>query len=206
MATTSSSRWTSSTGSTSSAGSEVRAGRPPASSSPTAIDLRPPALETDTQVDIAMSGERAVASDEAEGSGLEPSTFDEARLRDVFRQVALGLSALHAAGKVHRDVKPSNVRVTPEGRVVLLDFGLVFEVDSRHATEGNVVGTPAYMAPEQASLLSIGPEADWYAVGVMLYECLTGRRPFEGAATAVLMAKHYKDALPPSDFVAGVPA
>ena len=152
-----------------------------------------------------MSGERAVVVEEAERSGLEPATFDEGRLRDVFRQVALGLSALHAAGKVHRDVKPSNVRVTPEARVVLLDFGLVFEVDSRNATEGNVVGTPAYMAPEQASLQSIGPEADWYAVGVMLYECLTGRRPFEGAATAVLLAKHYQEPLSPSAFVTGVP-
>ena len=174
------------------------------SSSPTAIDLRPPALETDTQVDIKPYDESPV-SDVVPRSGLEPGAFDEGRLRDVFRQVALGLSALHAAGKVHRDVKPSNVRVTPEGRVVLLDFGLVFEVDARQATDGNVVGTPAYMAPEQASLNPVGPEADWYAVGAMLYECLTGRRPFEGAATAVLMAKHYQEAPPPSAFVSGVP-
>jgi len=176
----------------------------PLSSSPTAVDLRAPALETDTQVDI-QPGEESPVSDVVPRSGLEPAAFDEGRLRDVFRQVALGLSALHAAGKVHRDVKPSNVRVTPEARVMLLDFGLVFEVDARQVTEGNVVGTPAYMAPEQASLQPVGPEADWYAVGVMLYECLTGRRPFEGAATAVLLAKHYQEALPPSAFVSGVP-
>jgi tetratricopeptide (TPR) repeat protein len=181
-------------------------GRVQVSSSPTAIDLRPPGLETDTQVDLRGSTrEEPWAYESAERSGVEPAAFDEGRLRDVFRQVALGLSALHAAGKVHRDVKPPNVRVTPEGRVVLLDFGLVFEVDARQLSDGNVVGTPAYMAPEQASLGPVGPEADWYAVGVMLYECLTGRRPFEGAAAAVLLAKHYQDPLPPSAFVTGIP-
>ncbi|HEY3817033.1 MAG TPA: AAA family ATPase [Polyangiaceae bacterium] len=178
----------------------------PVSSSPTAIDLRPAAVEMDTHVDLpATTGDEPPPSDVVERVGREPGAFDEARLRDVFRQVALGLSALHGAGKVHRDVKPPNVRVTPEGRVVLLDFGLVFEVDSRQVTEGNVVGTPAYMAPEQATLQPVGPEADWYATGVMLYECLTGRRPFEGAPTAVLIAKHYQQPVPPGAFVAGIP-
>ncbi len=147
-------------------------------------------------------------------SRTRPSTFpraisggpaDEGRLRDAFRQIALGLSALHDAGKVHRDVKPSNVRVTPEGRVVLLDFGLVFDVDAAQATDTNVVGTPAYMAPEQSLAEPVGPEADWYAVGAMLYLCLTGRLPFEGAAVAVLMAKHYQEPPAPSTVAEGVP-
>ncbi|MGO8993490.1 MAG: serine/threonine-protein kinase PknK [Polyangiaceae bacterium] len=135
----------------------------------------------------------------------EGGRFDEARLRDAFRQIAQGLSALHDAGRIHRDVKPSNVRVTPEGRVVLLDFGLVFEVDAKQATDTNVVGTPAYMAPEQAMSDPVGPEADWYAVGAMLYLCLTGRLPFEGAAVAVLMAKHYQEPPAPSTVAKDVP-
>lgn len=116
--------------------------------------------------------------------------FDEARLRDAFRQVALGLSALHEAHRVHRDVKPSNVLVTPEGRVVLLDFGLVANDDlDASSTDLEMAGTPGYMAPEQVMGEPVGPEADWYAMGVVLYQCLTGRRPFEGNAVQVLHAK-----------------
>ncbi|MGD0530123.1 MAG: AAA family ATPase, partial [Polyangiaceae bacterium] len=181
--------------------------RIPVSSSPTAIDLRPP-TPADTQVDVPAAvppDDEPAPTSGVERGNAETGTFDEGRLRDVFRQVALGLSALHRAGKVHRDVKPSNVRVTPEGRVVLLDFGLVFEVGARQVTEGSVVGTPAYMAPEQATLQPVGPEADWYAVGVMLYECLTGRRPFEGSMAAILLAKYSQQPLPPSAFVRDVP-
>lgn len=101
---------------------------------------------------------------------------DEQRLRSVFRQLARGLSFLHGAGKLHRDVKPSNVMVTDEGRVVIVDFGLAGDITELKRAEG-VFGTPAYMAPEQAEGRSVGPAADWYAVGMMLYEALTGRLP-----------------------------
>jgi serine/threonine protein kinase len=183
-----------------------QARRAPPSASPTAVDLRERSDEADTETLVDLD-----ARHEPPRSGAKPrsapraASFDEARLRDALRQIALGLSALHAAGKVHRDVKPSNVRVTPEGRVVLLDFGLVLEVDARLMTEGNVVGTPAYMAPEQASSVPVGPEADWYSVGVVLYECLTGRRPYEGDASHVLLAKRYQDPLPPNAYVIRVP-
>jgi serine/threonine protein kinase len=134
-----------------------------------------------------------------------PASFDEQRLRHAFRQVVVGLTVLHGAGKVHRDVKPSNVLVTPEGRVVLLDFGLVFDVTAEGATDTNVVGTPSYMSPEQTLGERVGPESDYYAVGAMLYLCLTGRLPFEGAAMAVLMAKQYQEPPPPSAHVTGLP-
>ncbi len=132
--------------------------------------------------------------------------FDVARLRDAFRQVALGLTALHEAGKVHRDVKPSNVLVSPAGRVVLLDFGLVAESGRADETDLAMAGTPAYMAPEQVTGEGpVGPAADWYAVGVMMYQCLTGRRPFEGASLEVLQAKVERAPARPSSVASGVP-
>jgi serine/threonine protein kinase len=113
---------------------------------------------------------------------------DEARLRSAFGQLALGLDALHRAKKVHRDIKPSNIMVTASGRVVVLDFGLVADLLNM-VQEHHLVGTFSYMAPEQAGLKPIGPPADWYSVGVLLYQALTGRLPVTGAAREVLVLK-----------------
>jgi hypothetical protein len=133
--------------------------------------------------------------------------YDEARLRASLQQLALGLRALHAAGKVHRDIKPSNVRVTPDGRVVILDFGLVIDRSvARMSTEGNIVGTVAYMAPEQAAAAPIEASADWYAFGVVLHEALTGTVPFEGNNLQVLLDKLRITPPPPRARVPDVPA
>jgi hypothetical protein len=134
------------------------------------------------------------------GRGFEPpepessdvGTFDEARLREALVQLATGLSALHAAGKVHRDVKPSNVMVDRGGRVVLLDFGIVAEASAR----SDRAGTAVYMAPEQAETGAVDPAVDWYAVGVMLYQALSGRVPWAGAPAQIL-AKKRTEAPPP---------
>ncbi|HTB77703.1 MAG TPA: protein kinase, partial [Polyangiaceae bacterium] len=114
---------------------------------------------------------------------------DPKRVRTAFAQLASALASLHALGKVHRDVKPSNVFVTRDGRVVLLDFGLVTDVAVRELTRSRIVGTPSYMAPEQATQGEVGPPADMYAMGAMLYEVLTGKPPFSGDARWVLLDK-----------------
>ncbi len=130
--------------------------------------------------------------------------FDEARLRASLLQLTKGLMALHEAGKIHRDIKPSNVMVAGE-RVVILDFGLVYEGVNVEAERG-LVGTPAYMAPEQAAGKRATPASDWYAVGTMLYEALAGCRPFAGGSMLLMVTKQVQDPPPPGRLTGDVPA
>ncbi len=126
--------------------------------------------------------------------------FDEARLRAALRGVADGLSGLHRAGLVHRDVKPSNIKVDANGRVVLLDFGVTI---ARDAADGEIAGTYAYMAPEQASG-QVTAAADWYAVGVMLFRAMTGYFPFAASREGLAM-KATMPAPSPDDYVRDLP-
>ena len=129
-------------------------------------------------------------------------------LRATLAQIAEGLAVLHGARRLHRDVKPSNVMVTPEGRAVMLDFGLVAELEDAAAsvTAGQgIAGSVPYMSPEQAVGAELTPASDWYAFGAMLYEALCGHPPFTGAVAEVFRAKASARPIPPSDLVDGLP-
>ncbi|MDQ1747881.1 MAG: eukaryotic-like serine/threonine-protein kinase [Frankiaceae bacterium] len=118
--------------------------------------------------------------------------------------LADALAYVHAQGFVHRDVKPANVLVANDGRVHLADFGIARLVDSAHTTRaGEVVGTPAYFAPEQVAGEPVGAAVDIYSLGMVLLECLTGERSFEGTTMEVAVARLARDPDVPEHLPAG---
>lgn len=108
------------------------------------------------------------------GTRNHPRVVEEGRLRTTFLQLARGVQALHDAGKLHCDLKPSNVLVARDGRTVLLDFGLIADINGQDEQHRGGVGTPGYVSPEQIDGAALSPATDWYSVGVMLREALAG--------------------------------
>ncbi|WP_045381777.1 serine/threonine-protein kinase [Mycobacterium kyorinense] len=115
----------------------------------------------------------------------------------VISQLASALDAAHRDGLVHRDVKPENVLITPDGFVYLVDFGIAYSgVDPGLTTTGHLVGSKSYMAPERFTSEPFGPASDIYSLACLLYQCLTGTAPFHGADVSQLIAAHLFSAPP----------
>jgi len=150
-------------------------------------------------------GARFITMELVEGESLRERLAREGRLTpseviELGRQIAAGLQAAHEVGVIHRDLKPGNVLMQPNGRAVITDFGVACSTDSgsedrpsETLEHARVAGTPAYMAPEQVLGLPQDPRADLYALGVMLYELLVGRTPWSGASTVeIAMARLHR--------------
>ena len=116
---------------------------------------------------------------------------------DIVGQAGLALQAAHDAGVVHRDVKPGNVLIRPDGVVKVTDFGIARAIDATPVTQtGLVVGTAAYLSPEQAAGRPVTAASDIYALGVVAYECLSGHRPFDDASPVAVAMAHIQKTAP----------
>ena len=146
--------------------------------------------------DLAQhQGQWMISMDLVEGEGLDHLIDREGplpleRTIEVARQLAEGLSAAHARGVIHRDLKPANVLVDGAGNAYISDFGVARSLASQGLTQtGAVVGTPDYLSPEQARGETVDARSDLYALGLILYEMLTGRMPFAGATVSEALAQ-----------------
>ena len=131
----------------------------------------------------------------------QPLPFDQ--VRSIITQVGDALDYAHTLGLVHRDVKPSNVLIDKRGNCLLTDFGIakIVESTAKLTNTGGILGTPAYMSPEQGRGDKVDARSDIYALGVVLYEMATGRVPFDAETPIAIIFKHVQDPLPPPSLI-----
>ena len=116
----------------------------------------------------------------------------------IVGQTALALQAAHERGVIHRDIKPGNLMITPDGRVKVTDFGIARATDEVPLTQtGTVLGTSYYLAPEQAAGREVTAASDVYSLGIVAYECLAGRRPFQDTNPVAVALAHQTEPPPP---------
>ncbi|NTV64113.1 MAG: serine/threonine protein kinase [Oscillochloris sp.] len=163
--------------------------------------------------DVGRDGEtHYIVMEYVEGTDLKTLINREgpltaARAVQIAEQIARGLSAAHKAGMVHRDIKPQNVIVTPDGQARITDFGVAKSHLSTAMTETGVsFGTVDYISPEQAQGRTATPQSDIYSLGIVLYEMLTGRLPFKGDSAVAVAMKHVtEEPTPPRQINAQIP-
>lgn len=128
---------------------------------------------------------------------------------DLGQKICLALEYAHRAGLIHRDVKPANIYVVEDSTIKIMDMGLAMPADDhekRLTASGSIIGTPAYLSPEQAQGKKLDPRTDLYSLGVVLYELLTGQLPFDADDIGAILIQHVsKPPVPPSQLVNGVP-
>jgi eukaryotic-like serine/threonine-protein kinase len=172
-----------------------------------AAKLRHPNIVTIHDI-AAKDASSFMVMERVEGRTLQDVLQERGRLGvqetiHLVSQAAAALDYAHGNGVVHRDVKPSNLMVEPSGHVKVMDFGIAKAASSRNITQaGTIVGTPNYMAPEQARGGQVDGRADLFSLGCILYECLAGRRPFEGESVTAILLKIVSEPPPEIDFAA----
>jgi serine/threonine protein kinase/tetratricopeptide (TPR) repeat protein len=161
----------------------------------------------------SADGRKFITMDYIEGRDLKSILVERGKLPPaevvpIFQQICRGLEAAHVEGVVHRDLKPQNVMVDDTGRVWLMDFGLARSMELAGLTRtGVLMGTPDYMSPEQARAEKVDARSDLFSLGIIVYEMLTGRLPFEAnTLMAKLLQRVQKKATPVTEIDPGIPA
>ncbi len=170
-----------------------------------AARLRHPNIVTTHDI-IATPSTSFIVMELVEGRTLQAVLQERRRLPleetvALMAQAAAALDHAHASQVVHRDVKPANIMIEPGGQVKVMDFGIAkIETGANLTTTGSIMGTPNYMSPEQAKGLKVDGRSDLFSLGCVLYECLTGTKPFQGESISVILVKILTEEPPPVDF------